>query len=1646
MRILLAATTAAALAAAASGDDRDLLYKQTTAPPNILIVVANSESMATCVPNTTMSNGLTCPSTGYTYGAPMAPFGMGDGAESKMGVAKGAIAGILNQYPTAFNWGLTTFSVSRQNLATSASQVKRYTFVSTDGSQGGATSSDSSNWSYRAAGTYLNFGQAVGTPVTAVKVGSGKSAFFAYQVVPIGGVTTGYSSSTMTGAEAWSPTSAGDTLHQPYLLGVKDTSTRTVITHGSALVSSNWEEVVVTYNTTTPSSKLPFQISKCSSNCSLSSSNDGQYFTVTFERFRCDPSKSCGTGSNKPTSSNNYFFDPTLTGSGGVDSRETATVNYRVPGEYCAETTNGSCAYPQVFANFNSNPQAGEEIGWTNYAESNQSETQAGWITQSNSLPVPIVMIDHPYSPFHFADGTGTLMSYTQNGNPCIMRALRPPASALISDTTGTLTEKDYFPLIDGSTDSTASTDVLTNCDTRLDGLSSTTQGNSGAWTVQSGFTIKEGASQQIMPMVMPRTGSGSDAGNTLPLSKFLTNLWQYYAGTNSGSKSPTLIQCGGAFNKTLEIDGFNNARRPDDPFCACRPSYAILITDSFKNSSPAFSFGSANDPTTQLKALGVPVFVIGFAMDSSGSTPGANACTSNPVDSKYNLGQCIAFYTGATIVPPGEPRQGYYQADSAAGLAAALAGIVKSLDTRPRDFATATIPSVSQTSEGVAYLSEFNPRNNRSIYAGHLRAFFLDPTTGLLQTSGGLPDTTAFSFASGNIPASGSLIWDAGTTGTDTITPGVFGLLSSPCPACTVDKTGLLNPYATLTAGAQWSDSVHDQGRLFTGTVPGRNVFFALAPTDPGCSSTTIECMVQIPAGSGGQMTTDPFTNAAGPSSSFTTWWTNVRDSSYYANIPGTVLDPVSGTVTARDQALQNSFSFLRGARDPVLESLATVTSAAVPVFDSTHTTCASLSTTLDSPCYYGDILGDIFHSNPSISSFPNNIRYFFAQDAGQSTPGLYTDRGKSYQTYFTQYEHRRKILYAGANDGLLHAFDVGVYNGDLSSYTASTAGGGTQTIQPYKGKFDLGSGREIFAFAPSAGLRKAYRLAHTYSQDWTIDGPPSVDDVYMAVTRVGGDPQGLTAAGSGADTDVSGFAPGSQPHSWRTVLVGSEREGGLDTAGSLNASTGAGGSIFALDVSDPDFAQSMSGEIDGATGDFVSNVNCVSGTTNNCIGVPQCLIGNSTDSVNVKCNSPYPRVLWEIRDDQAPSTLVTGSPAETASTTESTTQDLGMTWSQPVVGRVKINISNTPRDFFVAIFGGGYSHAGKNISDTNTGGGTGNFLYMADIETGKIIYKRNLGLSSTKLTASSSAGDLAAAVPGAPAAVDFNNDGYLDFIYIGDTQGRLWKLNVSPAADGTPTAALDTTTKRINTSDWNPTLFFDEYIGAVPPSGTGPTNGVRQPIFTRPAVFVAHTNTSGNPTLGIAFGTGDRDNMPIQLDINPNVFVVLTDPPVKASFPVTLADMTAASATSNLCTGSTSCLNGNGFYLVLPTETYGTDASGNPIGAAHIVNTDSLAFNQSIFFNTFLHKESAGTCNQTGQAYFYNINYATGVSNYTDPTTGAVVANQSAGEGVEVASTPIIYSDVNTYVVSATDNTSVEKVGGGKGPTAKIKSWKEE
>jgi type IV pilus assembly protein PilY1 len=150
--------------------------------------------------------------------------------------------------------------------------------------------------------------------------------------------------------------------------------------------------------------------------------------------------------------------------------------------------------------------------------------------------------------------------------------------------------------------------------------------------------------------------------------------------------------------------------------------------------------------------------------------------------------------------------------------------------------------------------------------------------------------------------------------------------------------------------------------------------------------------------------------------------------------------------------------------------------------------------------------LLGDIFHSNPLVVGPPHGFL---------SEP--------SYVNFRTSYEMRQKVVYAGANDGFLHAFDTGTWQP-----SASPPG------------YDRGTGAELFGFMPWPARRNIrYLPLDTGARDYYfVDGSPAAADVWFYPT-----PTTATKATNGSE--------------WHTILVGGLRQGG--------------DAYYGLDVTDP-------------------------------------------------------------------------------------------------------------------------------------------------------------------------------------------------------------------------------------------------------------------------------------------------------------------------------------------------------------------------------------------------------------------------------------------------------------------------------------------
>ncbi len=209
---------------------------------------------------------------------------------------------------------------------------------------------------------------------------------------------------------------------------------------------------------------------------------------------------------------------------------------------------------------------------------------------------------------------------------------------------------------------------------------------------------------------------------------------------------------------------------------------------------------------------------------------------------------------------------------------------------------------------------------------------------------------------------------------------------------------------------------------------------------------------------------------------------------------------------------------------------------------------------------------LGDIYHSQPVIVNPPSRSMYFF--DYGFSAVG---DEGAhDYAEFMRRHAKRRRVVLAGANDGMLHAFDGGVWDRDRA--------GSSET---YDKIHDLGNGSELFAYVPQAVMPNLYDLTYGKEQLWMVDGQIEVSDAFI-------------------DHD------GDSTREWRTVAIATMREGGRG--------------LVALDITQPDPISSSP--------DFIPEISdlpvCTDGATAGCDGEYPKVLWEFSDTEDAEPNCP--------------------------------------------------------------------------------------------------------------------------------------------------------------------------------------------------------------------------------------------------------------------------------------------------------------------------------------------------------------------------------------------------------------------------------------
>ena len=160
----------------------------------------------------------------------------------------------------------------------------------------------------------------------------------------------------------------------------------------------------------------------------------------------------------------------------------------------------------------------------------------------------------------------------------------------------------------------------------------------------------------------------------------------------------------------------------------------------------------------------------------------------------------------------------------------------------------------------------------------------------------------------------------------------------------------------------------------------------------------------------------------------------------------------------------------------------------------------------------------------------------------------------------------------------------------------------------------------------------------------------------------------------------------------------------------------------------------------------------------------------GSSYYALNVSDPTALPRLAWTISPEPA-----------------GEFQELGLTFSTPLVARVQYEQS--PRD--VLVFGGGYnggwssSGAARTGKDLNaTDDARGNAIYIVDARSGELIWKAVLGVTGSTTNRRYEHAGLVDSIPSRVAGLT-TGQGILHRLYVGDTGGALWRVDLPPGED---------------------------------------------------------------------------------------------------------------------------------------------------------------------------------------------------------------------------------------------------------------------
>ena len=358
-----------------------------------------------------------------------------------------------------------------------------------------------------------------------------------------------------------------------------------------------------------------------------------------------------------------------------------------------------------------------------------------------------------------------------------------------------------------------------------------------------------------------------------------------------------------------------------------------------------------------------------------------------------------------------------------------------------------------------------------------------------------------------------------------------------------------------------------------------------------------------------------------------------------------------------------------------------------------------------------------------------------------------------------------------------------------------------------------------------------------------------------------------------------------------------------------------------------------------------------------------------------------------------------------------------LGQAWSKMQIGRIK----DGANEKWVGFIGGGYDSTACDGVLTSTCNNAGKGFFVVDLQNGNIIWS---------YTAAND-GNMDFSVPGAPYAVDLDNDGFIDTVYMGDLGGNIWRFRLCPAS-----------LTSCSTSNWTGSVFFSS-TGPERGTSLSPATDLRKQIFTSPTVT---KDPLGN--VWVYFGTGENNDPIVEpansTTTNNRLYGVKEDQNFTANYTSTnLLDITTTTTTE--CT--------RGWYYRLSSKvltrsdstTVAAAAGGAPLGEKMI--SDPTVFGGIVYFPTYVPAQTTtNACGMAGDAFLYKFQY-------TCPNSTSEQSIEYVGHGVPssiLISYRSDYSVADTYVTaSGGAGTSALTQDAGQAPTttsmSNILYWKD-